>query len=145
MAYQSVNPYNGKVLKTFKELSNMQLEEAIKRAVTCFENWRHKTFAERAVVAAKAAAILRARVDEFARPMTNEMGKRFEESQGEVALSADIIAYYARNAERFLTPQHLKPGSGKAQIESTPLGVLFGVQPWNFPYYQLARFAAPQP
>jgi succinate-semialdehyde dehydrogenase/glutarate-semialdehyde dehydrogenase len=75
--------------------------------------------------------------------MTNEMGKRFEEAQGEVALSADIIAYYARNAERFLAPQQLKPSSGKAQVESTPLGVLFGVQPWNFPYYQLARFAAP--
>ena len=98
MAYQSVNPYNGKVLKTFKELTNKQLEKAIKTAVTCFESWRHTTFAERAVVAVKAAAILRARVDEFARPMTNEMGKRFEEAQGEVALSADIIAYYARNA-----------------------------------------------
>ena len=71
------------------------------------------------------------------------MGKRFEEAQGEVALSADITAYYARNAERFLAPQQLKPSSGKAQVESTPLGVLFGVQPWNFPYYQLARFAAP--
>jgi succinate-semialdehyde dehydrogenase/glutarate-semialdehyde dehydrogenase len=75
--------------------------------------------------------------------MTNEMGKRFEEAQGEVALSADIINYYATNAERFLAPQHLKPSSGKAQVESTPLGLLFGVQPWNFPYYQLARFAAP--
>jgi len=143
MAYKSVNPYNGKVLKTFKELTNKQLEEAIKTAVTCFESWRHTTFAERAVVAVKAAAILRARVDEFARPMTNEMGKRFEEAQGEVALSADIINYYATNAERFLAPQHLKPSSGKAQVESTPLGLLFGVQPWNFPYYQLARFAAP--
>src|ERR1039457_3340041 len=143
MAYKSVNPYNGKALKTFKELTNKQLEKAIKTAVTCFESWRHATFAERAVVAAKAAAILRARVDEFARPMTNEMGKRFEEAQGEVALSADIIAYYAKNAERFLAPQHLKPSSGKAKVENTPLGVLFGVQPWNFPYYQLARFAAP--
>jgi succinate-semialdehyde dehydrogenase/glutarate-semialdehyde dehydrogenase len=75
--------------------------------------------------------------------MTSEMGKRFEEAQGEVALSADIIAYYAKHASSFLAPQHLKPRSGKAQIESTPLGVLFGVQPWNFPYYQLARFAAP--
>jgi len=111
--------------------------------VACFESWRHATFAERAVIAAKAAAILRARVDEFARPMTNEMGKRFEEAQGEVVLSADIIAYYAKNAERFLAPQHLKPSSGKAQVENSPLGVLFGVQPWNFPYYQLARFAAP--
>src|ERR1039458_7814059 len=143
MAYKSVNPYNGKALKTFKELNNKQLEKAIKTAVTCFESWRHATFADRAVVAVKAAAILRARVDDFARPMTNEMGKRFEEAQGEVALSADIIAYYAKNAERFLAPQHLKPSSGKAKVENTPLGVLFGVQPWNFPYYQLARFAAP--
>jgi succinate-semialdehyde dehydrogenase/glutarate-semialdehyde dehydrogenase len=60
-----------------------------------------------------------------------------------VALSADIIDYYARNAERFLAPQHLKPRSGKAEVVSSPFGVLFGVQPWNFPYYQLARFAAP--
>jgi acyl-CoA reductase-like NAD-dependent aldehyde dehydrogenase len=73
--YQSVNPYNGKVLKTFKELTDKQLETALKTAATCFETWRHTTFAERAAVAAKAAAIMRARVDEFARPVTLEMGK----------------------------------------------------------------------
>jgi len=71
------------------------------------------------------------------------MGKRIDEARGEVALSADILDYYAKNAERFLAPQHLKPSSGEAEVVSTPLGVLFGVQPWNFPYYQLARFAAP--
>jgi succinate-semialdehyde dehydrogenase/glutarate-semialdehyde dehydrogenase len=58
-------------------------------------------------------------------------------------LSADILEYYAKNAERFLAPQHLDPTSGEAEVESSPFGVLFGVQPWNFPYYQLARFAAP--
>ena len=63
MAYKSVNPYNGKALETFQELTNKQLEKEIKTSVTCFENWRHATFAERAVVAVKAAAILRARVD----------------------------------------------------------------------------------
>ena len=143
MAYQSINPYNGKLLKTFKELTAQQLEKALKTAATCFDTWRHTTFAERTVVAAKAAAVLRERVDEFARPMTLEMGKRIEEARGEVAVSADIIDYYAKNAERFLAPQKLKPKSGQAVIESSPLGVLFGVQPWNFPYYQLARFAAP--
>ena len=142
-SYQSVNPFSGKTLKTFKVLNDKQLETALKRAAICFEVWRHTTFAERALVAAKAAAIMRARVDEFARPMTLEMGKRIEESRGEVALSADIIDYYAINAERFLTPQKLNPRSGEAIIENTPFGVLFGVQPWNFPYYQLARFAAP--
>jgi succinate-semialdehyde dehydrogenase/glutarate-semialdehyde dehydrogenase len=94
-------------------------------------------------VVAKAAALLRARVDEFARPVTLEMGKRIDEARGEVALSADILDYYAKNAKRFLAPQRLKPSSGEAEVVSTPLGVLFGVQPWNFPYYQLARFAAP--
>jgi succinate-semialdehyde dehydrogenase/glutarate-semialdehyde dehydrogenase len=94
-------------------------------------------------VVAKAAAIMRARIDEFARPVTLEMGKLIDQARGEVVLSADIIDYYAKNAERFLAPEHLKPSSGEAEVESSPFGVLFGVQPWNFPYYQLARFAAP--
>jgi succinate-semialdehyde dehydrogenase / glutarate-semialdehyde dehydrogenase len=143
MSYQSVNPYNGKLLKKFKETTDQQLETALKTAETCFKTWRHETFAQRAVVATKAAAILRARVDEFARPMTLEMGKLIKEARGEVVLSADIIDYYAKNAGRFLAPEKLKPSSGEAVVESNPIGVLFGVQPWNFPYYQLARFAAP--
>ena len=143
MAYQSVNPYDGKILKTFEELTDKQLEIAIETAATCFETWRHTTFAERAAVVAKAAAIMRARIDEFARPVTLEMGKLIDQARGEVVLSADIIDYYAKNAERFLAPEHLKPSSGEAEVESSPFGVLFGVQPWNFPYYQLARFAAP--
>jgi succinate-semialdehyde dehydrogenase/glutarate-semialdehyde dehydrogenase len=143
MAYESINPYNGTILKTFKELTGARLETALGNAAACFENWRHTTFAERAAVVAKAAAILRARVDEFARPMTLEMGKLIGQARGEVALSADIFDYYAKNAERFLAPQRLEPGSGEAEIENSPFGVLFGVQPWNFPYYQLARFAAP--
>jgi succinate-semialdehyde dehydrogenase/glutarate-semialdehyde dehydrogenase len=142
-AYQSVNPYDGKTLETFEELTGEQLETALETAAACFETWRHTTFAERAVVAAKAAAIMRARVDEFARPVTLEMGKLIDQARGEVALSAAIVDYYAQNAERFLAPQRLQPSSGEAQVESSPLGVLFGVQPWNFPYYQLARFAAP--
>ncbi|MGC9940424.1 MAG: NAD-dependent succinate-semialdehyde dehydrogenase [Verrucomicrobiota bacterium] len=143
MSYQSVNPANGKLIKKFKEITNKQLEAALKTAVTCFATWRQKSFAERAAVVGKAAAILCARVDEFARPVTLEMGKLIGEARGEVLLCADILDYYARNAEGFLALQTLKPGSGQAVIESTPFGVLFGVQPWNFPYYQLARFAAP--
>jgi succinate-semialdehyde dehydrogenase/glutarate-semialdehyde dehydrogenase len=143
MTYQSVNPYDGKTLKIFEQLTDEQLETALKTAATCFETWRRTTFAKRAAVVAKAAALLRARVDEFGRPVTLEMGKRIDEARGEVALSADILDYYAKNAKRFLAPQRLKPSSGEAEVVSTPLGVLFGVQPWNFPYYQLARFAAP--
>ena len=143
MAYQSVNPYDGKILKTFEELSDEQLETALATAATCFETWRTTTFTERAAVVAKASAIMRARIDKFACPVTLEMGKLIDQARGEVVLSADIIDYYAKNAERFLAPEHLKPSSGEAEVESSPFGVLFGVQPWNFPYYQLARFAAP--
>jgi len=143
MTYQSINPYNGNVLKTFEELTDAQLEIAVHTAQQCFETWRHTTFAHRSAVLNRAAAILRSRVEDFARLITLEMGKLIEESRGEVALSADILDYYAENAERFLAPEQLTPASGEATIESSPFGVLFGIQPWNFPYYQLARFVAP--
>ncbi len=143
MTYQSVNPYDGKTSKTFTELTDKELDTAIATAATCFETWRTTSFADRAVIVAKAAAIMHANIDEYARPVTLEMGKLFAQARGEVKLSADIIDYYAKNAERFLAPQPLSPATGEAEIVSTPFGVLFGVEPWNFPYYQLARFAAP--
>lgn len=86
---------------------------------------------------------LRSRSDEFAGLITLEMGKLIAESRGEVALSADIIDYYADHAEEFLAPQLIPRPAGEATVVSSPLGVLFGVEPWNFPYYQLARFVAP--
>jgi len=141
--YRSVNPYDGKTLKTFEELSDAQLEAAIKTAATCFDSWRNESFRNRATIIAKAATLMRERTDELAQLVTLEMGKLIGESQGEVALSADILDYYAKNAERFLATDNLRPSSGEAEIVSAPFGVLFGVQPWNFPYYQLARFAAP--
>ena len=143
MSYQSINPYNGRTLKTFEQMTDTQLETALERAANCFEAWRRRTFEERAVVLLNAATAMREDLDVFARPATLEMGKLIAEARAEVVLSADIIEYYARNAERFLAPEILHPSSGEAEVVSTPIGVLFGVQPWNFPYYQLARFAAP--
>ncbi len=143
MAYQSTNPYSGRIFKTFEGLTDVELEVALVAADSCFESWRLKTFAERATVVGRAAAILRERADDFARLATLEMGKLIGEARGEVLLSADIFDYYAKNAKRFLASVQLSPASGDAEIISTPIGVLFGVQPWNFPYYQLARFAAP--
>jgi succinate-semialdehyde dehydrogenase/glutarate-semialdehyde dehydrogenase len=143
MSYQSVNPYNGELVGSFEEQTDPELEKAIATAAECFEKWRKLSYNERAAIVSKAAAIMRERAEEFARPVTLEMGKLFAESLGEVALSADILDYYATHAERFLAPETLDPESGEAVVESSPLGVLFGVQPWNFPYYQLARFAGP--
>ena len=143
MAYQSVNPYDGKTLKTFKELTDKEFEAKIAAAQACFETWRHKPYATRAAILAKAAAILHERAEEFARIMTLEMGKRIGEARGEVEFSSRILAYYAKNAERFLAPTKLNPTVGEAHMESSPMGVIFCVEPWNFPYYQLARVAGP--
>ncbi len=144
MAYQSVNPNDGKVLKSFEHMSNAQLEKSLAAAESCFQTWKHKSYAERAIVLNRAAALLRAHVDDFAKLATLEMGKRMAEARGEVAFSADILAYYAEHAEAFLAPVKLHPKNGEAHVESSPTGVLFCVEPWNFPYYQLARVAGPQ-
>jgi len=143
MSYQSINPYDGRTLKTFAEITAPQLEAALAQASTCFAAWRKESFAARAAIVARAAAILHERVDEFARPMTLEMGKRINEARGEVEFSSKILAYYAQHAERFLAPVKLHPEFGEAHMESSPLGLVFGVEPWNFPYYQLARIAGP--
>jgi succinate-semialdehyde dehydrogenase/glutarate-semialdehyde dehydrogenase len=143
MSYQTINPFNGKPLKTFDELTDEQLEQSIAKAAACFESWRQSGFIHRSEIASKVAAILRARVDEFACLATLEMGKLIDEARGEVLLSADIIDYYAKNAGVFLATESLHPTSGEAEVESSPFGVLLGIQPWNFPYYQLARFVGP--
>ncbi|MDP3701138.1 MAG: NAD-dependent succinate-semialdehyde dehydrogenase [Hylemonella sp.] len=144
MAYQSINPNDGKLLKSFEPLSPTQLDKALAAAETCFQSWKQQSYAQRAAVVKKAAALLHAHVDDFARLATLEMGKRIDEARGEVKFSGDILAYYAEHAESFLAPAQLHPGIGAAHMESSPLGVLFCVEPWNFPYYQLARVAGPQ-
>ncbi len=143
MAYQSVNPFDGKLVEAFETLSDAQLETRIAAADACFRTWRHTAYAERAKIIARAGEILDARADELARIMTTEMGKRIGEARGEVEFSARIMAYYAANAERFLAPVKLSPTNGEAHMESSPIGVIFCVEPWNFPYYQLARVAGP--
>jgi succinate-semialdehyde dehydrogenase/glutarate-semialdehyde dehydrogenase len=144
MAYQSTNPYNGKVLQTFEPMDAAQLEAALDRASECFKNdWQGKSYADRAIVLARAATLMREQAQPLAELITLEMGKLIAQSLGEVALSANILDYYAQHAERFLAPETLDTARGEALVESSPIGVLFGVEPWNYPYYQLARFAAP--
>jgi succinate-semialdehyde dehydrogenase/glutarate-semialdehyde dehydrogenase len=144
MTYQTINPKDGKQLKSFGQLSNAELDRALAASEHCFQTWKHTTYAERAAILTKAAALMHAHVDDFARLETLEMGKRIDEARGEVKFSGDILAYYAQHAESFLAPTQLHPKHGNAHMESSPIGVLFCVEPWNFPYYQLARVAGPQ-
>ena len=144
MAYESVNPFDGKSVKKFDELTDAQLEARIAKATSCYETWKKKSYAERTMIVAKAAELMHTHVDKFAMHSTVEMGKLINESRGEVRFSVDILGYDANNAERFLAPVKLHPAHGEAHMESSPIGVIFGVEPWNFPYYQLARVAGPQ-
>jgi succinate-semialdehyde dehydrogenase / glutarate-semialdehyde dehydrogenase len=144
MTYQSVNPNTGAVLQSFEHMKNAELEKSLAAAEACFQVWKHKSYDERAAVLHKAAALLHAQVDDFAKLETLEMGKRINEARGEVKYSGDILAYYAKHAEAFLAPVKLHPKHGHAHMENSPIGVLLCVEPWNFPYYQLARVAGPQ-
>lgn len=143
MTYQSRNPFDGKLVASFESLGDAALEAKVAAAQACFETWRHTSFTDRAAIIAKAGDLLHARADDLARIATMEMGKRIGEARGEVEFSARIMAYYAEHAERFLAPVTLDPTNGEAHMESSPLGVIFCVEPWNFPYYQLARVAGP--
>jgi succinate-semialdehyde dehydrogenase/glutarate-semialdehyde dehydrogenase len=144
MAYQTINPYSEEMMKTFPECTDDQLDAIIVRAEETYRSdWSLKPLTERKIIVKKAASILRGERNAFAKLVTLEMGKLFNEAQGEVDLSADILDYYADNADAFLAPEKLKVAEGEAFVENAPLGVLFCVEPWNFPYYQLARVAGP--
>ena len=144
MPYQTINPFTEKLVKTFTEHTDEQLESIIAQAESTYHtDWSLRSLADRKKVLKKAVAIFREKRDEFAHYITLDMGKLLSESLGEVDLSADILEYYADNAEAFLAPEKLKVAGGEAIVEKEPLGVLFCIEPWNFPYYQLARVAGP--
>jgi succinate-semialdehyde dehydrogenase / glutarate-semialdehyde dehydrogenase len=143
MAIQTINPATNKSLMSFDEMTSDKVEAAIVQAVSAFESWKATTYQQRADLLHKVAALLRDKKDILARLITLEMGKLIAQAEGEIMLSADIFDYYADHGARFLADTMLSPQHGKAWIEYRPIGVLLGVEPWNFPFYQVARFAAP--
>ena len=144
MGYATINPFNERTLKTFAEHDDAHVEETIGRAHSLYSlDWSRRPIEHRKAIVKKAAAILRERRGKLAELVTLEMGKLIAEARAEVDLSADILDYYADNAAQFLAAQPLKNADGEAWVESAPMGVLFCIEPWNFPYYQLARVAGP--
>jgi succinate-semialdehyde dehydrogenase/glutarate-semialdehyde dehydrogenase len=143
MAYRSVNPATGEVLMTFTEHTNEQMMSALATADKAVRTWAARPFSERSKIIATAAQLLLKNKEELARLATLEMGKRIAESREEVELSASIMQYFADNAEAFLAPKKLNSVMGDAHLEYSPLGILLSIQPWNYPYYQLARVVGP--
>jgi succinate-semialdehyde dehydrogenase/glutarate-semialdehyde dehydrogenase len=144
MTYRTINPATGETVRTFGDISDADLDNAVEVARSCYaDDWRHRAVADRARIVKAAAARLRANAASCAQYVTAEMGKLIGTSEAEVGLSAAILDYYADHAESFLAPQEL-PESPGAVIETEPIGVILSIEPWNFPYYQLARVAGPQ-
>ena len=142
--YAVVNPATGEQVASYDTFTDAQIEQALAAAQSAYETWRHRPVAERAAIVRRAAELHRERRKELAKIITREMGKPFGAAVGEVDFSADITEFYADQADAITADQPLPIlGEGTAVIRRSPLGVLFGVMPWNFPYYQVARFAAP--
>lgn len=143
MTFQTINPINNKFVKSFDQLTDVAVEKAMSQAAIVFDEWKHTDYQTRAQLLYAVAGILRAKRKDLAKMITLEMGKLLSHAEGEIKLSAEIFDYYAKNAEEFLSDKVLNPVHGKALIRYSPVGALLGIQPWNFPFYQVARFAAP--
>ncbi|MEP6509315.1 MAG: NAD-dependent succinate-semialdehyde dehydrogenase [Gemmatimonadales bacterium] len=143
MPIASVNPATGETVQTFEALTLEQIDGKLGLAVTAWKAHRVTTFEERAVSMRKLADLLEAEDDKLARLMTVEMGKPIAAAEAEVAKCATACRYYADNAVRFLSDESAPTSEGQARIVYQPIGVVLAIMPWNFPFWQVFRFAAP--
>jgi succinate-semialdehyde dehydrogenase/glutarate-semialdehyde dehydrogenase len=143
MAIASINPANGKLLKSFEPLSDAQIEEKIVLACKTFKEYKKVPFSERATMMLRAADIVEKEKQTFGRLMTLEMGKPYRAAVDESAKCASACRYYAENAERFLADEAVVTSAKKSYIRYQPVGPVLAVMPWNFPFWQVFRFAAP--
>ena len=144
--YAVVNPATGKVEREYPTATDADIDQGLAAADKAYHEWsKNSTVAQRAALIKKVAALHTERREKLAEIINREMGKPIEQSLGEVDFSAMIYDYYADHAEKFLAdePIDLLDGEGSAVIRRGPVGVLLGIMPWNYPYYQVARFAGP--
>lgn len=144
MSFRTINPATGELIKEFPLQTDEEVFAALETADKLYrEDWKFRPVADRVRIVARAAQILREKRDEYAKHPTLEMGKVLRFGYMEIDLVADILDYYSQHGERLLAEQPL-PGEPGATLVSEPIGVILAIEPWNFPYYQLARVAAPQ-
>src|SRR5688572_3062201 len=143
MAIVSVNPATGETIATFEPLSSVDIEQKLQRASEAFVVNRKRSFADRATRLRKAADILDSRVAALARTITIEMGKPIKASVAEVQKCAMVSRHYAEHAEGYLAEEHIATNAKASYVRFDPLGAILAVMPWNFPFWQVFRFAAP--
>lgn len=143
MAIQTKNPATGDVVKTFSELTDAELEAKLARAESAYASWKKTTFAERAKLMMTLAEYLDAHASELGELMSVEMGKVKAAGEGEVKKCASVCRYYAEHAEQFLASETVATDASESYVSFEPLGAVLAVMPWNFPFWQVYRFAAP--
>src|ERR1700682_5672795 len=143
MTWQTINPASGAVVASYEETSPEAVQAIIASAHEAYLEWRSTSFRERAVLMRRAADVLRGNAREYARLMAEEMGKPIRDGIAEIQKCAGGCDYYAESAERFLAPEPVATEARKSYIAFSPLGVVLAVMPWNFPFWQVFRFAAP--
>src|SRR6185295_14018616 len=143
MSIASINPADGKTIKTFEPLTETQIDEKLQRAAETFPGYRHTPLSEREAMMLRAAEILEAEKHDFARLMTTEMGKPVLAAVGEAEKCALVCRYYAANARAHLADVLVDTNATKSYVKFQPLGPVLAVMPWNFPFWQVFRFAAP--
>ncbi len=142
-AIESINPATEEVIATFEQFTPAQVEQALVEADAAFRQWRRRSFGERSKVMRRAAELLRTRKERYAGLITAEMGKPITQAEAEVEKCAWVCEYFADNAERFLARRTAQTNARLSYVAFEPLGVVLAVMPWNFPFWQVFRFAAP--
>ena len=140
---QSINPYNGDILHEFKELTEEGVTNKLRLAQDTFRDWKKTSFKERSQYMLKAAVELKKSKEKYAKTITEEMGKPISQSIAEVEKCAWVCQYYAENAEKHLKDKIIETDAHKSYVRYEPLGVVLAVMPWNYPFWQVFRFAAP--
>jgi succinate-semialdehyde dehydrogenase/glutarate-semialdehyde dehydrogenase len=143
MPIETLNPTTGEKVKTYKEMSREEVGRIIEDTHAAFGDWRKTALSERSNLMSRTARVLRDDVEEYAGLMSLEMGKTTQEGRAETEKCAWVCDYYAENAERFLAPEIVETDATKSFVTFQPLGVVLAVMPWNFPFWQVFRFAAP--
>ncbi len=143
MQMKAINPVDGKVIGTYESLSSDELKSRIEQASQSYQEWRRTTFDERSRLLLNAAKALREEREELAVVATMEMGKPIQQSRAEINKCAWVCEYYAEQAAGFLADEHIATDASRSYVRYAPLGVVLAVMPWNFPYWQVFRFAAP--
>ena len=143
MEFKSINPYNGEEVGTYIGLSDAELDGKLSLAKEAFKTWKKVPLEERAKLMTKAAAVIKDNVEKYAKMITLEMGKPISEARGEVSKCVWVCEYYAENAKEFLADEVIETDAQKSFVKHDPIGAVFAVMPWNFPFWQVFRFAAP--